>query len=68
MPSATPLELKRHYRRLSEKETDGVVDVVADLIVGFLKTRSGQAASNGQTHSGSDKARRAAPQAIRNER
>lgn len=41
MPSAPPIEFKRHYRRLSPKETDSVVDTVADLTVNFLKTRPG---------------------------
>lgn len=40
MPSTPPVELKRHYRQLSPKEADSVVDVVADLIVNFLKIRS----------------------------
>lgn len=34
-----PIELKRHFHTLSEKETDEVVDVVADLIVNFLKAK-----------------------------
>ncbi len=34
---ATPIERKRHYHTLSERETDEVVDAVADLIVNFLK-------------------------------
>ncbi|HOL72871.1 MAG TPA: hypothetical protein PLA43_20485 [Bryobacteraceae bacterium] len=33
----TSIERKRHYHTLSEQETDGVVDAVADLIVNFLK-------------------------------
>lgn len=36
-----PIELKRHFHTLSEKETDEVVDVVADLIVNFLKGKRG---------------------------
>ncbi|MBI2192063.1 MAG: hypothetical protein HYU36_08770 [Planctomycetes bacterium] len=40
MPSP-PIELKRHFHTLSEKETDEVVDVVADLIVNFLKAKRG---------------------------
>ena len=31
------LELKRHYRKLSEKETDALVDATAELIVNYLK-------------------------------
>jgi hypothetical protein len=36
-----PLEITRHFQPLSEKETDEVVDVVADLIVNFLKAKRG---------------------------
>lgn len=39
MPAPPPIELKRHFHTLSEKETDEVVDVVADLIVNFLKAK-----------------------------
>lgn len=31
------LQLKRHYTELSEKETDEVVNVLADLIVDYFK-------------------------------
>ena len=34
-----PLEITRHVQPLSEKETDEVVDLVADLIVNFLKAK-----------------------------
>lgn len=68
MPNAPSIEMKRHYRQLSEKEVDGVVDVVADLIVSFLKTRSGQIPPNGGPHSDSEEARRGVPEAIGNER
>ncbi len=37
MPASASIEVKRHYGELSEKQTDEVVDVVADLIVSFLK-------------------------------
>ena len=33
------IELKRHYRKLSEKQTDELAGAVADLIVGFIKSR-----------------------------
>ena len=36
------MEFKRHYRRLSEKQTDELVGAVADLIVNFIKSRRGQ--------------------------
>ena len=32
-----PIELKRHHRKLSEKQTGQVVEAVAELIVNFLK-------------------------------
>lgn len=31
------LQLKRHYTEISEKETDEVVNVLADLIVNYIK-------------------------------
>jgi len=34
-----PIELKRHYEELSPKETDEVVNAVADLVVNYLKGR-----------------------------
>ena len=33
----TPIELRRHQRKLSERETEEVVGTVAELIVDFLK-------------------------------
>jgi len=33
------MEFKRHYRRLSEKQTNELVGAVADLIVNFIKSR-----------------------------
>ena len=39
MPTPPTIELKRHFHTLSEKETDEVVDAVADLIVNFLKAK-----------------------------
>ncbi len=38
MPTAS-IERKRHYHLLSEQETDDVVEVVADLILNFLKRK-----------------------------
>ena len=37
MAATSSIELKRHYRELSEAETDELVAAVADLIVTFLK-------------------------------
>ncbi len=34
---ATSIERKRHYHTLAERETNDVVDAVADLIVNSLK-------------------------------
>ena len=50
VPATPPIELKRHFHTLSEKETDEVVDVVADLIVNFLKAKRDpeQSATRGQ--------------------
>lgn len=49
MPSATPIEFKRHYHRLSPKEMDGVVDAVAGLIVNFLMSRPGRDGGESRT-------------------
>ncbi len=53
--SPTPqIELKRHYHTLSEKETQGVVEAVAELIVTFLKGKrqaaQPEATTQEQTH------------------
>ena len=40
MSAAVPPELTRHYRELSETETNEVVEAVADLIVNFLTRQS----------------------------
>lgn len=40
MASVTSIELKRHYRGLSAKETDDLIGDLAHLIVDFLKARS----------------------------
>ena len=45
MPTPATPELKRHFHTLSEKETDEVVDAVADLIVNFLQRRRDSAPS-----------------------
>jgi len=39
VPAPPTIELKRHYHTLSEKETNEVVEAVADLIVTFLKRK-----------------------------
>lgn len=50
VPKPPPIELKRHFHTLSEKETDEVVDVAADLSVNFLKGKRDpeQSAKHGQ--------------------
>ena len=40
MASVPSIELKRHYRGLSAKETDDLIGDLAHLIVDFLKARS----------------------------
>lgn len=39
MTNAPSISIKRHYRKLSEKETDELVGAVADLIVARVKER-----------------------------
>jgi nucleoid DNA-binding protein len=41
MPACTPFQVRRHHSKLSEKETDEVVGILADLIVTYLKKGSG---------------------------
>lgn len=48
MRNAPSIEIKRHCRKLSEKETDQLVGAVADLIVVFLKRQdNGQPGATG---------------------
>ena len=37
MTRSPDIELKRHYRKLSDKQTDELVNSVADLVVAFIK-------------------------------
>lgn len=39
MSARQPLDLKRHYTELSEKDADAVIGLVADLVVNYIKTR-----------------------------
>jgi hypothetical protein len=39
VPAPPAIELKRHFHTLSEKETDEVVEIVADLVVNYLKAK-----------------------------
>ena len=39
MPTRPPLHVTRHYSELSEKDTDALIGIVADLIVTHLKKR-----------------------------
>jgi len=41
------LQTMRHYQELSPKETDKLVETMADLVVGFIK--SGKCANTGTT-------------------
>ncbi len=47
MPTPPTIEFKRHVHRLSEQETDELVEAVADLIVNFLKTQRDPARTGG---------------------
>jgi len=38
-PGPQPLQIKRHYSTLSSKETDELVDAVAELIVTHVKRK-----------------------------
>jgi len=38
------IQIKRHHRRLSEKETTELVEAVAEMVVTFIKTRAGERA------------------------
>jgi len=39
MPMSSPLEIKRHYSELSEKETAEVIEILADMVVTHLKSK-----------------------------
>jgi len=41
MASREPIQIKRHYGELSEKQTDALVTALADLIVTYVKKRGG---------------------------
>jgi len=49
MRTPPAMEFKRHYRKLSEKQTDELVGAVADLIVNFIKSRDGEPATAANT-------------------
>jgi len=51
VPTCELPDIKRHYQALSERETDEVVDAVADLIVTFIKGTSGPTRGVKQTES-----------------
>lgn len=46
MPSTPAIELKRHYRELPAEHATEVAETVADLIVNFIKSRSGHNTSD----------------------
>jgi len=48
MGSREPLQLRRHYGELSEKQTDAVVGILADLIVNYVKNTT--RAATGHEH------------------
>lgn len=37
-----PIQLKRHSTRLSDKETTELVEAVAEMVVAFIKSRTGE--------------------------
>ena len=43
MAARIPFDVTRHCVQLPEKEVEVVVGILADLIVAYLKSRSGQA-------------------------
>ena len=43
--SSAAIRLKRHYREMSDKQTDELVEAVANLIVAYLKRTDGSVAS-----------------------
>lgn len=63
MVTPTRFAIKRHYRALSEKETDAVVGAVADLIVTYLKKQSGLACPGEATATTNEPAERQEEQA-----
>ena len=57
MTDAPSISLKRHYQRLSEKETDELVGAVADLIVAYVKQRGADRAAPVEKSDDSDASR-----------
>lgn len=49
MSEDAPLKITRHCEALTEKETDEVVGIVADLVVAYLRNQAGPASG---THRG----------------
>jgi hypothetical protein len=41
MASRKPIQIRRHYGKMSEKQTDALVAALADLIVTYVKKRGG---------------------------
>ena len=48
MPARQPLRLTRHYSKLSEKQTDEVVSILAGLIVNYVKNTAHSAPEDEQ--------------------
>lgn len=42
MTTTPPIQIKRHYEALSERDTDELVGTVADMLVTFIKNRKGE--------------------------
>lgn len=50
MPACTAFQVRRHHSKLSEKETDAVIGIIADLIVTYIEKRdesAGPASASG---------------------
>jgi hypothetical protein len=50
MSEDAPLNITRHCKALTEKETDEVVGIVADLVVAYLRKKTGRAPSAADDH------------------
>jgi len=46
MRTAHTIEIKRHFQKMSEKETEELVGAVADVLVTFIKNRKDERREN----------------------
>jgi len=54
----TGIQIKRHFRKLPAKDMDEVVDIVADVIVRFLKAEKKATLAETQSPKGNAEERR----------